>query len=266
MSKFLDSQIIGLITDPLLFVLFFKIKKNFFLYKFIYFTYFWLRWVFVVGLGLSLVVASRGYSPLRCAGFSLGGFPCCRARALGARTSVVVAHRLSSCGTRAQWGMWDLPAPGLEPMSPALAGGFLSTVPPGKPCIQCFKGETLLQYGYISFHLLVLLLSYFYIFICYKSNNRDVQCLFYAVSFKSVEEKTYLHSFYILSYEFFFFWHCISSCGFKLPSGVISFQLKDFLQNFFQGRSASSEVSQPLLIFSSSSFLKGNLARYKILS
>ena len=28
--------------------------------------------------------------------------------------------------------MWDLPGPGLEPMFPALAGGFLTTVPPGK--------------------------------------------------------------------------------------------------------------------------------------
>ena len=28
--------------------------------------------------------------------------------------------------------MWNLPRPGIEPMSPALAGGFLSTVPPGK--------------------------------------------------------------------------------------------------------------------------------------
>ncbi|KAJ8797001.1 hypothetical protein J1605_001811 [Eschrichtius robustus] len=30
-------------------------------------------------------------------------------------------------------GMWDLPGPGLEPVSPALAGGFLTTVPPAKP-------------------------------------------------------------------------------------------------------------------------------------
>ena len=30
--------------------------------------------------------------------------------------------------------MWDLPGPGLKPMSPALADGFLTTVPPGKPC------------------------------------------------------------------------------------------------------------------------------------
>ena len=29
--------------------------------------------------------------------------------------------------------MWDLPRPGLEPVSPALAGGFLATAPPGKP-------------------------------------------------------------------------------------------------------------------------------------
>ena len=31
--------------------------------------------------------------------------------------------------------MWDLPGPGLEPMSPALAGGFLTTAPPGKSLI-----------------------------------------------------------------------------------------------------------------------------------
>ena len=29
--------------------------------------------------------------------------------------------------------MWDLPGPGLEPLSPALADGFLTTAPPGKP-------------------------------------------------------------------------------------------------------------------------------------
>ena len=51
------------------------------------------------------------------------------------------ARRLSSCGSRAQLlrGMWDIPGPGLEPVSPALAGGFLTTVPPGKP--QCYKTE-----------------------------------------------------------------------------------------------------------------------------
>ena len=44
-------------------------------------------------------------------------------------------HRLSSCGSWAQLlrSMWDLPRPGLEPVSPALAGRFSTTVPPGKP-------------------------------------------------------------------------------------------------------------------------------------
>ena len=44
-------------------------------------------------------------------------------------------RRLSSCGSRAQLlrGMWDLPRPGLEPASPALAGRFSTTAPPGKP-------------------------------------------------------------------------------------------------------------------------------------
>ena len=50
-------------------------------------------------------------------------------------------HRLSNCGSRAQLlrGMWDLPRPGLEPVSPALAGGLSTTVPPGKPPYLCFK-------------------------------------------------------------------------------------------------------------------------------
>ena len=56
--------------------------------------------------------------------------------------SLVAEHRLqmrrlSNCGSRAQLlrGMWDLPRPGLEPVSPALAGGFLTTAPPGKPLL-----------------------------------------------------------------------------------------------------------------------------------
>ena len=48
-------------------------------------------------------------------------------------------RRLSNCGSRAQLlrGTWDLPRPGLEPMSPALAGRLSTTAPPGKPlCIN----------------------------------------------------------------------------------------------------------------------------------
>ena len=54
--------------------------------------------------------------------------------------SLVAEHRLqtrrlSNCGSRAQplRGMWDLPRPGPEPVSPALAGRLSTTAPPGKP-------------------------------------------------------------------------------------------------------------------------------------
>ena len=61
-------------------------------------------------------------------------FSYCGAQALGTWASVVAVHRLSSCGTWA-WlpcGMWNLPGPWTEPVSPPLAGGFLTTGPPGK--------------------------------------------------------------------------------------------------------------------------------------
>ena len=61
-------------------------------------------------------------------------------RPLTVAASPVAEHRLqmrrlSSCGSQAQLlrGMWDLPRPGLEPMSPELAGRFSTAAPPGKP-------------------------------------------------------------------------------------------------------------------------------------
>ena len=56
-------------------------------------------------------------------------------------------HRLSNCGSRAQLlhGMWDPPRPGLEPVSPELAGGFSTTAPPGKP--KHFKSSFIHQTG-----------------------------------------------------------------------------------------------------------------------
>ena len=37
--------------------------------------------------------------------------------------------------------MWDLPIPGLEPVSPALAGRFSTTAPPGKPHEHFFEAS-----------------------------------------------------------------------------------------------------------------------------
>ena len=55
-----------------LFIYLFKVDRMCFFFKYIYlFIYFWLHWVFIAARGLSLVVASGGYSLLWCAGFSL---------------------------------------------------------------------------------------------------------------------------------------------------------------------------------------------------
>ena len=86
---------------------------SFFLIYLFLCIYFWLYWVFVAARGLSLVAASRGYSLLRCSGFSLwwllllqsmgsrhAGFSVV-ARGLSSCGSWALERRLSSCGTRA---------------------------------------------------------------------------------------------------------------------------------------------------------------------
>ena len=92
--------------------------------------------------GLSLVAASGGYSSLQCTGFSLRWLLSLQSTGSGARGlsscgSRALERRLSSCGARASLlrGMWDLPGPGLEPMSPALADGFLTTDHQGSPVL-----------------------------------------------------------------------------------------------------------------------------------
>ena len=68
--------------------------------------------------------------------------------------SLVAEHRLqtrrlSNCGSRAQLlrGMWDPPRPGLEPVSPALAGRFSTTTPPGKPQRNFLKEDVIHMYN-----------------------------------------------------------------------------------------------------------------------
>ena len=99
--------------------------KRFRLTIFFFFFNFWLCWVFAVAYGL------------RCVGFSLQwSFSCCRAQA-----SVVKACGLRSCSLRVlEYGLSSCPAacgisvwgPGIEPVSFALAGRFLTTGPEGK--------------------------------------------------------------------------------------------------------------------------------------
>ena len=90
--------------------------------------YFWLHWFFVAANSLPLVVASWGYSLLRCAGFSLQLFLLLRGTGSRHAGFIVAVHRLSchvACGI--------FPDQESNLLSPALAGGFLSTAPPAKP-------------------------------------------------------------------------------------------------------------------------------------
>ena len=82
----------------------------------------------VLGLAaprLSLVAVSRGCSLGWLRGLLIAVASLAVAPRLQSAGSVVVVHGLS-CST------WYLPGPGIKPMSPVLAGRFLTTGPPGK--------------------------------------------------------------------------------------------------------------------------------------
>ena len=84
---------------------------------------------------LSLVASEQGLPTVVVPGFLTGvASLVVEHGVLGICASAVAAHRLSSWGTQTQLtqGMWNLPRPGIEPMSPALADRFLYTVPSGK--------------------------------------------------------------------------------------------------------------------------------------
>ena len=66
--------------------------------------------------------------------------------------------------------MWDLPGPGLEPMCPELAGGFLTTAPPGKPMYSYFK----LSFDFIP--ALIIQRGLFYVAGKFKVENSKLSC------------------------------------------------------------------------------------------
>ena len=61
--------------------------------------------------------------------------------------------------------MWYLPGKGIEPVSPALAGGFLTTVPPGKPKPGIFLNDI--------YYTLIYLLIYSFSFFFMEENLKD---------------------------------------------------------------------------------------------
>ena len=95
---------------------FFLFLKTWFIKKNVF--NFWLFWVFIAARWLSLVMVNK---------LLIAVASRYRAWSLGCLGSIVMAYRLScpmACGL--------FPDPGIEPVFPALAGGFLTTEPPGK--------------------------------------------------------------------------------------------------------------------------------------
>ena len=92
---------------------------------------------------LSLVAASRSYALISVLGLLIAvvsfavehSLQAHRRQQLWHEGSILAARGLSRCGPLAQLpcGMWDLPRPGIELVSLALQGGFLTTGPPGNP-------------------------------------------------------------------------------------------------------------------------------------
>ena len=81
--------------------------------------------------------------------------------------SIVVVHGLSCSG------VWDLPRSRIKAMSPALAGGFFTTEPPGKPLGKVFDylanlltGNSLFRY----FCFLIILFPNLFYLVCNKCN------------------------------------------------------------------------------------------------
>ena len=87
-------------------IFFSAVNKNLDFILFLIKKIFWLGWVFVAVLGLSLVVASRRYSSLQCTSFSLWWLLVLwsmgsRRAGLSSCGSPALECRLSSCGARA---------------------------------------------------------------------------------------------------------------------------------------------------------------------
>ena len=160
-------------------VFFFFFLKNYFLLSYFFFFFFFFRnsrsyllidwllcWVFVSVRGLSLAVASGDHSSSRCAGLSLS-------RPLSLRSTGSRRAGSAICGSRAQLlhGMQDLPRPGLEPVSPALAGRFSTTAPPGKPSFFLFlKNNIFIQLHQVLVAACGIFFAMYGIFSCGMRN------------------------------------------------------------------------------------------------
>ena len=106
--------------------------------------------------------------------------------------------RLSNCGSRAQLlrGLWDLPRPGLEPVSPALAGRFSTTAPPEKPRHIHSLSSKFLKWANHPFSSFLILL-----FLVFLSLGYLAKVCQYCLSFQKINS---LFCWFFLFYSLFY--------------------------------------------------------------
>ena len=103
----------------------------------------------------------------------VGSSPAAVRQLLAAVAPLVAEHGLSTtdygCGAQAQLpqGTWDVPRPGIEPASPSLAGGFLTTKPSKKLQSHYLFSVSSARFPFCSavshYLLFELLVHYFYV-------------------------------------------------------------------------------------------------------
>ena len=128
-------------------------------------NFFFLHWVFIAELRLCLIAARGSYSLAVVHRLSQPWLPwlCSTGSGQGA---------FSSCGACSPLlrSMWNLPGPGIEPMFPTLAGGFLSTAPPGKSQVYLLINHMTLNCFASRFHYIITWWDILYLkkALCYR--------------------------------------------------------------------------------------------------
>ena len=143
-------------------------------------SHFWLHWLFLAACGLSLVVMRRGCSWLQCVDFSprwlllsqISGSRASRLQSLWHMDSAVVAPRLGAqaqqlwrAGFLAPRHMGSSQTRDQTPMPLALAGGFFTIEPPGKPAPQHLSSSDNVCFTYLLIRCVPFLFK-IYVFWC----------------------------------------------------------------------------------------------------
>ena len=90
-------------------------------------------------------------------------------------------------------GMWDLPGPEIEPLSPALASGFFTTEPAGKPYTLIYNT---LIFSILSFDPVSCSMSSsnYHFLICIQVSQGTGKVIWYSPLFKSFPQFVMIHT------------------------------------------------------------------------